>query len=579
MATQTKTRKVALEGRGNLTLRPDDYVTSGGEGAIYRTGDTIMKIYSDPDKMRRDGMIDKIRALGALKHEFIVAPQGLVTEPSGEPIGYYMPFVNGEPMSRVFTNAFRTREKFTDELATMLAARMHDTVKFAHQANAIMVDANELNWLVALSNKQGPSPRAIDVDSWVLNGKIPATIAKMPSIRDWHTKLVSVESDWFAWGIVTFQLFTGVHPYKGSLDGYDPKQFIERMKANKSVFTPGVRLNKAVRDFSCIPGALLGWYEATFQNGERSMPPSPLQAGTAIPSAARVMRVVTTATGSLVFDKLYGMVGNPVLRVWPCGVVLLSDGSLVELGMKKTIGKVTSHDVEVTKADGGWLISTFDLGIPTFTYASSATGKSEPLDCLLKGYGIFRAANRMFVVTDRGITEVSVSVFGKPILSLSNTWGALLNSTQWFDGVGVQDALGAAFMVLPFGDKACAILKTPELDKLKVVTAKAGPRFAVLSTVNRSGDYERLEFTFDRDYQSYTLVRSSADDPDLHVAILPKGVAASIRTDGELHIIVPTAGKVSTVADKHIATDMMLGNVDDRVVYIQHGELWSVKMR
>lgn len=579
MATQTKTRKVALEGRGNLTLRPDDYMTSGGEGAIYRTGDTIIKLYTDPDKMRRDGMVDKIKALGVLKHDYIIAPQGLVTEQSGEPIGYYMPFANGEPMSRVFTNDFRAREGFTDELAKVLAARMHDTVKFAHQANAIMVDANELNWLVALSKKQGPSPRAIDVDSWVLNGKIPAVVAKMPSIRDWHTKLVCVESDWFAWGIVSFQLFTGIHPYKGTLDGYKGTDFVLRMKENKSVFSQGIRLNRAVRDFSCIPGALLGWYEATFQNGERSMPPSPLQTGTAIPAAARVMRVVTTATGSLVFDKLYSMTGNPILRVWPCGVVLLADGSLVELGMKKTIGKVTGREVEVTKADGGWLIATFDAGVLKFTHASSATGKSEPLECLLKGYGIFRAANRMFVVTDRGITEVSVTVFGKPILSLSSTWGALLNSTQWFDGVGVQDALGAAFMVLPFGDKACAILKAPELDQLKVVSAKAGPRFAVLSTVNRSGDYERLEFTFDRDYQSYTLVRSSADGPDLNVAILPKGVAASIRVDGELQIIVPTAGKVSTVADKHIATDMVLGNLDDRVVYIQSGELWSVKMK
>lgn len=579
MVAQTKTIKVQLEGRGNLTLRPDDYKTQGGEGMIYRTGDTIVKIYLDAGKMRQDGMIEKIRKLSRLKHETIVAPQGIVSNASGDPIGYYMPFAHGEPMSRVFTNDFRQREHFTDEAAKVLSSGMYETVSFAHSAHALMVDANELNWLVYLGNRAKPSPRIIDVDSWVIDGQIPKVVAKMPSIRDWHSKLVSVESDWFAWGVVTFQVFTGTHPYKGTLAGYKPSEFIERMKAQKSVFTPGVSLNRVVRDFSCIPAPLLSWYEATFQNGERSVPPSPMLSGTHLPRAAQVMRVVSSATGSLTFEKLYSVAGNPVLRVWPCGVVLCSDGSLVELGMKRVIGMVTSRDVEVVEVAGGWLVGMVENDSLEFRYIDSSSGKSEPLSYMLKAHGLFRSDNRLFAISDRGITELSITLFGKPVLSSGNTWGALPNSTKWFDGVGVQDALGAAFLLVPFGEKACAIAKVPELNAVTVVAAKAGPRYVVLSTVDRNGDYERLELTFDRDYGMYTVVRTSVDNPDLNVAILPKGVAASISTDGELTITVPTANKVSKVADKQISTDMVLAHWGDKVLYIQNDGLWSVRTR
>jgi len=579
MPTQTKTQKVVLVGRGNFTLRPDSYVTSGGEGAIYRIGDTVIKLYADKKKMQRDGMVDKIKLLHALKHEFVVAPEGVVTDQTGVPIGYHMPFASAEPMSRVFTNDFRQRESFGDKEAVIVAAHMRDTVLFAHKQGAIMVDANELNWLVALDKKRGPTPRVIDVDSWVVGGKIPAQVAKMPSIRDWHNPAVSVASDWFAWGVVSFQLLTGVHPYKGALAGYNPAEFLERMKANKSVFSPGVRLNRAVRDFSCIPTELLCWYEATFQNGERTVPPSPLKTGTTVPGAARTLRVVTTPTGSLVFEKLYAVTGRHVLRVWPSGIALLADGSLVELDMKKTIGNVTSKEVEVIRVDGGWLIATFADNRLYFTFISLATGKSEVLHSQLSGLGIFRSANRLFVRTEAGITEVGVMQFSKPILASLQTWGTLSGSTEWFDGVGVQDALGAKFLVIPFAQKSCAIQRAPELDAVRVIMAKSGPRFVVLTTLNRSGEYERLEFVFDCDYQGYTLSRHNVDGPELNLVILQKGVAASIVKDGELAIVVPTTGNTTIVSDKHVATDMLLGSIDDRVVYVLNGALWSLRMK
>ena len=165
MTAPRRTIDVVLEGRGKITLHPSDYVATGGEGEIYRAKNTVIKLYIDRHKMKREDTAGKIKLLSKITHPFIVTPKGLVTE-SGAPVGFYMDFVSGEPFPRLFTNDFRNREGFTDKDALTIVARMQEAVTCAHSHKAIMADANEMNWIAALHGKNGPEPRVIDVDSW-----------------------------------------------------------------------------------------------------------------------------------------------------------------------------------------------------------------------------------------------------------------------------------------------------------------------------------------------------------------------------------------------------------------------------
>src|SRR3989338_9151539 len=134
-----KIMHVALEGRGTVTLRPSDHIATGGEGSIYRAGDSVVKIYLDPAKMRQRGLPEKIRKLAGFKHRYIVAPTGLALS-SGEVVGYYMPHVEDPPaaypLSMVFTNDFYRREGFNAKRASTLVGRMRDTFLFAHDHGA-----------------------------------------------------------------------------------------------------------------------------------------------------------------------------------------------------------------------------------------------------------------------------------------------------------------------------------------------------------------------------------------------------------------------------------------------------------
>lgn len=577
----TATRKgniaVELEGRGSLIIRPDDFVAQGGEGTVYRAAQTIIKIYNDPLKMARENMVDKLQTLSRIKHRYIVVPEGIVLDSRSQPIGFYMPFVSGEPMPRVFTTAFRQREKFAEEDTKTLVERMRETVDFAHEKGAVLVDANELNWRSIFPGQQGPEPRIIDVDSWSI-GKWPAKVI-MLSIKDWHTRGFTKLTDWFAWGIVTFQIFTGIHPYKGTLEGYKHGDIEARMKANASVFSQKISLNQAVRDFKCIPGLLLDWYKETFQRGQRMVPPSVFAKGISMAPAAKITRIITTATGSLIFDLLLRPT-SPVIRIWPSGAVLLKNGMLFDLTSKRQFGKLESRNGEVIRVDNGWLLADWVSGNLEFFFIDEQTLEMQKLPLALRVYQIVRFENRIFAVTKNELIELQFVYMGKPILSTGRRTSILQpNATYWFDGMGVQEAFGAKFLITPFGENACVITRVRELDGLMPITAKAGNRFVTIIAVDKSGIYTKFEFTFNRDYSNYNVWQGAADTPELNIAILPKGVCVTIINDGELNIFVPTSGQLIKIQDKQITTSIELLNWGDKVVYVDNGEIWSVRMR
>lgn len=565
--------KIVLDGRGAMTLRESDYIAAGGEAAAYRANSTAIKIYHDSDKMRRDGMADKVRLLAnELHHTSIVAPLGVVLSENSEPIGFYMPFVDGEPMARAFTTDFRLRTGFGDKDAIAVVDDMRGVFVHAHSKKALAVDPNELNWLID-HNGSGYAPKVIDVDSWAI-GRWKASVI-MPSIRDWNANDFSEMTDWFAFGVVSFQLFTGIHPYKGRVDGFGPGELVPRMKSGISVFDKRARLNHAVRDFSCIPGPLLAWYEATFQSGNRSIPPSPHDVSKPARAAA-VVRAITTASGALIFEKIFDRPGDGVVRVWSCGAARLASGKIVDLATGRDIGVITSPKGEVVKAIGGWLLADWAGQVQSITYSDGKFITQVPFGLSMDRY--FAAGNRLFGVTDREMVELNLRVLGRPMLTVGRRWSARPNATAWLSGIAVQDVLGAAFVIVPT-DEGISQIKAKELDGMTVVSARAAGRFASIVVIDRAGDYHKVELTFDKTLTGYSAWIGPADSPDMNMAILPTGVVATIVNDGELALFVPTNGNVNKIADRQMTTAVRLASWDDRLLYVHDGAVWRIRMK
>lgn len=575
MSLITSPTKVTLEGHGLVTLRPSDYVTQGGEGAIYRKDKYIIKLYLDPQKMVRDGMTDKVRLLAkSLTHPSIVAPRGIVTG-NGQALGYFMPYVAGEAYPKLFTNDGRAEVGFTDESVKHLARQMQEVITAAHSGGALLVDGNELNWLADVSNPKQPVPYAIDVDSWQID-RFKASVI-MPSIRDWHSPTINTATDWFAWGIVSFLLFTGIHPYKGTLPGYKPSELERRMRDNASVFNGGVRLNKTVRDFSTIPGPLLSWYEATFKDGLRTLPPSPFLTGQTNTTVGRVLRMVTTSNGGLVYEKIYETT-SPIVSVWPCGLLRTKHGDLHDLTHKRQVGSTTASRMAAVSCTDGWLLAERTEGTWSFRHLRG-DGQSTTLASYLNVETVFRSSNRLFAVTEHELVELTVQDFGKPLLMPGHRWSIMGNATTWYRGVGVADLLGSLHLIIPSGTDGITQVKVPELNGVRIIGASGSGRFVEVMTVTGQGDYEAIRFLFTSDLSSYHVTRHTRDEPTQNLVVLPKGVVAEIITDGELSLLVPQSGEQKLISDKDIATTMHLGNLSDRVIYRHDNAVWSVRMR
>ncbi len=571
-----KPTKVILEGRGEFTLRQTDYVTQGGEGAIYRKDDRIIKLYHDAQKMVVDDMVGKVRLLAqTFTNASVVAPQGVVLDTQSNPIGYHMPRVVGEAYPRLFTNEYRSQTGFDDRSTIALTTHMHEIVAYAHAQGALMVDANELNWLADIADVKKPVPYVIDVDSWQI-GRYQASVI-MPSIRDWHGG-ISALSDWFAWGVVTFLLFTGIHPYKGKLDGYGPGDLEKRMRDNASVFLPNIRLNKAVRDFSCIPGPLLDWYQATFTHGERTVPPSPSATGRAQTTFGQVLRVVVTTTGGLVFEKLLEVSGEKIVSVWSCGVVRTDQGNLIEVATKRVLTQTHGTRAAVTSVQTGWFIAEEVGGLWQWRFIDRAY-REHILTVPLVVTDVMRSGDRLFAITETELVELKLHTFNIPVVTIGQRRQIFTNATQWFRGIGVSNVLGAMHLIVPYGTDSVALARVPELDGLRVVNSRAGTRYATVVTLDQDGEYQMHDFAFTADWKQYTLQVRRVDTPDLNLALLPKGVVASIAEDGKLTIVVPTQGEEKVVSHKDVGTDMRLDRIGDRVVYRKDGVLWSLRMQ
>jgi hypothetical protein len=582
--------RVTMPGKGAITLADKDHRVTGGEGSVYVKNGQAFKLYLDPVKARSHGIEDKIKLLASLKHPNIVAPTDVLLDDQHQVVGFYMPEVTGEALVRTFSSAWRTPAGFGREESVKLVEGMRETVSAAHTAGALMVDANEMNWLV-----KGTEPLAIDVDSWQI-GRFKAT-ALMPSIRDYHAQAFSEVTDWFAWGITSFQVFTGIHPYKGVHPDFAKGALEARMRANASVFDSRVRLNSAVRSFSEIPAPLAAWYEKVFQGGERSVPPS-ARASAVQPGATRKTQARTIQGGGLIkHDRLLGLPGA-VRLVLPNGIAIHDLG--FGLGAYDLVRKVALLNLSqaslVEALEGSTLFVRYAGGVLSLRSdgaqleARHVAAEREPAPLVEPAPGVLALickrllmlGSRVFALTDAdyGMVELDVRMLGtKPLVSVKQAWPVAPTSTQFFWGLGVMDRLGTPFLVVP---EAGAALSLTRCEALKAYYLTAGSVTGVgalmLTGIRRdNGHAVRLHLVFDG--KAYRITEETVvDAPDLNLATNEQGVTVGLFEDGELQVFRTAGGTVRVVADASTDSTMRLFALPSGIHYYRGEDVYKLTL-
>ena len=573
--------KLTVQGQGDVTLTQADFLASGGEGQVYCKGATAYKVYTDPTRCIPVG---KLTELARIKDPDVVKPDVLLLDPKkNTPVGYTMRFVTDTlPLCQTFTRAFREREGLDHPKMLHLVRELQTRLTNVHAAGILIVDANEMNFLtdVAFSKVY-----AIDVDSYQ-TPHYPAT-AIMPSVRDWSVlnNDFTEGSDWFSFACVAFQMFTGIHPYKGKHPAYSgPDAMTERMKAGVSVFAPGVSFPKVVYPFDVMPPAYLAWFRAVLQDGKRMAPPTGLLQAAPSPSGG-VAPTVLSGDNVLDIQELHAWT-DPVMGVCglPGGQAVAWTAKGVYLGKQLVYARAPSdppvRGVGLSLKQATPVVAWIEGG--RLCMWDVLFKRSIPLD--IRADQVVCHDGRVYVRSGDTLVEVVLTDMGSTVVASPRIAARILpHASRLYEGCLVQDMLGSKFVtVLPRAGIAPQI-RAPELDSYAVLDARFDGRvLMVLGT--KGGRYDRLVFTLDESFGTLllrTLVPDVGPGGSLNFVSLDNGVTVHLTEEEHLEVWSHVSLKSRVVDSKVLgaAPPMRLVKSGGRVAFLRGNSLSSMRIK
>jgi len=550
-----------------VNLSQKDYVTKGGEGSIFRKGDIAYKIYTDLNKMIP---VAKIGELSTLDNPSIVRPRGVVYNNKKHEVGFTMDWLDGDiiALCKMFTNTFRDNNRIENDHVIQLVENIKNVTQFIHDRKFLIVDGNELNYMVA---NDFVTPYFIDVNAWK-SPSYPAT-AIMPSIRDWTVNDFTVLSDWFSFGIISFQLFVGIHPFKGKHIGYKKNDFINRIKNCVSVFNSSVSLPPTTRDFNLIPSAYKDWYYQMFENGERRPPPQ--MPGTTGKIQVRVHLIQSTDNFDIrelheyLGDVLYH---NPFLNITKTKERLYIGKTdyKVAPNVEVIFTPLEQHPILVKIEDKRVKFKSFTLPSPKIDIQCTDT---------------MIINNTLFLKNKEKLMEFTFKVANGMIHPFIKTlWNIEPNSSQIFSGVVVQSILGKTYLAIPLPsyDKSYFINNpVPELDGFQIMDAKHDNKVCIL-TGHKGGVYSRFIVIFNDKYNKYICrIVDDVDYSPINFTCLDNGVCVLITDDDAIEIFLNRIDKdsVKRIEDPIINATMRLCKDGTRVQFFRDNKVYEMTMR
>lgn len=506
---------VFVGGTQKISLHRADFKAQGGEGSIYVKGKTAYKVYADSQKAIPRA---KIRQLAALSRPEIIKPVDVLLDAKQTPVGYTMPCVpDALPLCRTFNKAFRDRNRLTPDRALALVRKLQDGVAHVHAQGLLIVDLNETNFLV---DAPLDTLYFIDVDSYQ-TPQFPAT-ALMDSVRDRHAQAFSPLTDWFSFAIVAFQMFVGIHPYKGK--HAQLKTLDERMQANVSALSKDVSVPAVCLPFDVIPPAYRQWFRAVLDDGKRLAPPT--DPHLVIILAPPVMR---PAYGRSLFDIEELQTFDSDIVQFAHGLPVTQDGvilggrALLNSAVRLGIAPQNGHAVAVWVDHG--CVRFFDLHA------------GHELPATVPGDDIMATDGRLYVRQGLSLLEIEfLALPAATLVSAKIVATVMENATQLFEGAALVNMLGAWYAtLLPARGKAYQV-RLPELDGWTIVDTKF-QNTVMMVIAERRGRYDKLILRFANDFQTYDIRRI----PDVHAAninfvALDTGVCLHLTENDELEI-------------------------------------------
>ena len=550
---------------GNVILTDTDYLGAGGEASVYTKNNLAYKIYHSHEKMIP---LTKIEELNQITPKNVLKPQNVVYDANlNIPIGFTMTYKrNTIPLCKIFTKAFKNKKNISNDDITNLVKEIQQTISKIHKNGCLIVDLNEMNILASSSIK---TPYFIDVDSW--QTKSHRATALMESIRDRLVKKNSWTelSDWFSFAVIAFQLYIGIHPFKGKHPDFKQNEWTKRMDMGVSIFDPDVRLPKVCNDFSVIPSKHLEWFKSIFVNNDRSIPPLP-DVIVAIPVQPLEKIIETNENFEIGLVNEYKESIHSMFNFM---------GINYEIGLSKIYKEQEAlpHNIENCKvglcnsSDMSPVICKLqDENLIFEDIEEKEIGKIDALDVMFKN-------GCAYSIKGGHLTESSFDKMGdKFIHKVKNVCNVLDNATKVFDGVIFQDLLGKCFITLPFEKEKCLFAPVKELNRYRILEAK-GDKTVVVILAEKNGRYDRFILIYNDNFTRYSISKNeNVGYGAINFTVLQNGLCLMVL-DGDLHMF--KGNKVRIVNNPPFDSSMKLSNHSGKVYFIDNNKLYLCSIK
>jgi hypothetical protein len=553
-------------GGKKVVLGKNDFIGKGGEGEVFVQGGKVYKIYHDPKKVLPSAKFSELQMLVSPN---IIRPQEEVYAKNNQVAGYTMDHVRDSvPLVRLFSNGFRRQNQITPEMTVTLVESIQSVIQFIHNQDILVVDGNEMNYLV--SEKDLTTPYFIDVDSYQ-TPNFPAPVI-MESIRDWQSKAFSKVTDWFSFGIIACQLFLGIHPFKGRHPQFPKRDLKARMLGNTSIFNADTKIPATTRDFSCVPTEYMEWFVALFEEGKRIPPPQVL-------GILNVLVQKAIIKGSQLFDIQLIKEFQENILDHTCFVgnqAVLTEKSLVTSRTKIDFQGQVPKVVFSTET-----LESFFVNINSDQLVFTKDGNEVWNQLQAKKVMVYD--NRAYAKSYDKIYEIQLSYLGnKHFFSVAQTWKVLPHSTQMLDGVLFQNILGKAQLLIPYQTKCCAMPFVSELDSYKIIDGKYENQVCVLIGF-QNGQYDRITLVLDKDYETYHCrIQENIDYQEVNFTVLQQGVTISMIEEGKLEVFsnqYSAKAKVNEFHDDEMTANIKLTHEGSKAMFFQNNQLFSMAMK
>jgi serine/threonine protein kinase len=556
---------ITIKGCGKpIKLNKNTFISSGGEGSIFASNGMAFKIYTNPKALIPYA---KIQELSVITNSNVIKPEQIILDNRQKPIGYTMKYVSDTySLCQIFPKAFRDRVGLDIDTVLKLIKKMQTTIADIHKIpGMLIVDLNEMNFLV---DKKFKDIYFIDVDSYK-TFSFPAT-AIMESIRDWNSSEFNHLTDWYSFGVVSFEMFIGIHPFKGKHSSI--KGIKDRMLANIPVFHKDVSFPQVCLPFNVIPQAYKEWYKALFYEGKRIPPPSDAVQTIVIPV------VVQTITGNEDFEisEIFEYNSNIIKFLSVDGVrvtvtvksIYINNKLIPDTEIKDAHIASTNKTIVVHKNNGS--LSLFNLSDKTV------------LEEQISVEDIMSYKGRVFVKNKDILSELECIKMGTNIHVVPHPIANVMeNATKLFEGVIIQNVLGA-FMASIFPSYGTHYqIQCLEFKGYQIIDAKYDSNVLIVIG-SKSGKYDKFILKFDEKFSSYSLRK--VDDISycgINFTVLDNGVVVHINENEEIEIFTnkKDSNKVKIVDSSIISGDMKLFNDGVKVVFAKGKKLYKLSMK